>query len=342
MHGGSPREPIVAAMLGGVLILAAVAGGLRPRPAEAIASQLTIAVIGDYGYCASALACTNEQAVADLIHGWSPTYIFTVGDNSYENGGNPPSAVTEVAKDQSPYAADVAGGRFYQVTGNHDWGTGTVHSITPSTTYFGRPPHYVARFGNGLLDFFATDMNYEDPDGDSATSLQASQYRSAVGASSAIWKITASHQPFWSSGQHGTQPYTHWAILPAIDLFLSGHDHDWEHLLKGGQHFVVDGVGGKNRYPMCAFGCIPGSIWQDDAHFGAVKLTVMPSTLTVQYIAVGGAVTHTFSLTKNGAPGPTPTPNVTPTPTPRPAQAPSACERPSTTAGSLKPGTSRG
>ena len=51
-------------------------------------------------------------------------------------------------------------------------------------------------------------MNYEDPDGDSATSAQANQYRAAVTASASIWKITASHQAFYSSGQHGTQAYT--------------------------------------------------------------------------------------------------------------------------------------
>jgi hypothetical protein len=311
-----PRRSFVTAGLGAVIILAAVAGGLIPRPARAVAPQLSIAVIGDYGYCAT--ACANEQAVANMIHGWSPNYIFTVGDNSYENGGNPPSAVTEVANDQTPYVADVTAGRFFQVTGNHDWGTGTTHSVTPSTNYFGRPPHYVAHFGSGLLDFFATDMNYEDPDGDSATSVQASQYRSAVAASTAIWKITASHQAFWSSGQHGTQTYTQWAILPAIDLFLSGHDHDWEHLIEGGHNFVVDGVGGKNLYTVCATGCIAGSIWHDDTHFGAVKLTITPTALTVQYIAVGGAVMHAFTLTKNGAPAATPTPNATPTPTTTP------------------------
>src|SRR5207302_7825319 len=166
----------------------------------------------------------------------------------------------------------------------------------------GRPPHYTAHLGNGLLDLFATDMNCGDPGGDSATSQQADWYRGEVAASTAIWKVTADHQAFYSSGEHGTQNYTHWAILPPIDLFLSGHDHDFEHLIEGGQNFVVDGVGGRNLYGIGA--PIPGSIWRDPAHFGAVRLTVTVEALTVDFVNVSGTVEHAFTLSKAAQPHP--------------------------------------
>jgi len=275
----------------------AIAGGVAlwtPTSARAADSHMVIAVIGDYGSCA--YSCTNEQAVANLVHRWGPDVIMTVGDNSYENG-----TATEVPKDQLPYAADVLAGRFYQVTGNHDWGnTCNVQAIAPSTSYFGRPPHYTAHLGRGLVDLFATDMNCGDPAGDSATSAQAAWYRGEVAASTAIWRITADHQAFYSSGEHGTQRYTHWAILPSIDLFLSGHDHDFEHLIEGGQPFVVDGVGGRNLYPIGA--PIAGSVWHDASHFGAVRLTVTPATLTVEFINLAGTTEHAFTLSKTGQP----------------------------------------
>ena len=274
-----------------------IVGGLAPwtpMSASAADSHMVIAIIGDYGSCA--YSCTNEQAVANLVHGWSPDVIMTVGDNSYENG-----TATEVPKDQQPYAADVRAGRFYQVTGNHDWGnTCNAQAIAPSTAYFGRPPHYTAHLGHGLVDLFATDMNCGDPGGDSATSAQAAWYRGEVAASNAIWKITADHQAFYSSGEHGTQRYTHWAILPSIDLFLSGHDHDFEHLVEGGQPFVVDGVGGRNLYPVGA--TIAGSVWHDSTHFGAVRLTVTPATITVEFINVAGTTEHAFTLRKTAQP----------------------------------------
>lgn len=261
-------------------------GPVRSQPSP----PFVIAVIGDYGECASS-PCVHERAVAALVHSWRPNVILTVGDNSYDNG-----ALSEVAVDQQPYAVDVAAGSFYPVTGNHDWGTG---SLQPSLTYFHRPAHYVAHLDGGLIDFFATDMNKEDPDGDGSASVQAIRFRQNLATSRAVWKIVGSHQPFYSSGHHGTQPYTHWAVLPAVDLFLSGHDHDFEDLLVDGRHFVVDGVGGstESRF-MCAAGCLPQSVFHDVAAFGAVRLTVTKSTLTVEFIAVDGSVEHAFSLQK--------------------------------------------
>jgi hypothetical protein len=280
-------RPLIA--LTGIGLAASLVLG-RPQAATAAEPRLVIAAIGDYGSCA--FNCTNEQAVANLVHGWRPDLIMTVGDNSYESG-----TATQVPLDQAPYAADVRAGRFYQITGNHDWGnTCSPQAIVPSTTYFGRPPHYTAHLGNGLVDLFATDMNCGDPGGDSSTSAQASWYRAEVAASTAIWKITADHQAFYSSGEHGTQRYTHWAILPSIDLFLSGHDHDFEHLIEGGQNFVVDGVGGRNLYPIGA--AIPGSVWHDSTHFGGVRLTVTRTSLTVEFVNLSGLVEHVFTRTK--------------------------------------------
>jgi hypothetical protein len=254
------------------------------------AAVLEIAVIGDYGECAHS-SCVNERAVARLVHSWHPDAIFTVGDNSYDNG-----ASTEVAQDQQPYATDVTASIFYQVTGNHDWGTG---SIQASTDYFHRPAHYVAHLGNGLVDFFATDMNAQDPDGDHAGSAQDKQFRSDLAASTATWILVGSHQPFYSSGHHGTQPYTHWAIQPKVALFLSGHDHDFEHLVIRGQHFVVDGAGGSNEFRfMCATGCVDGSVFQDAVPYGAVRLTVTETSLTVEFIKVDGLADHAFTLNK--------------------------------------------
>jgi tartrate-resistant acid phosphatase type 5 len=286
---------VVAVMAAGIAVLrwettASDRAGLPRAPTPTRGALLVIAVIGDYGECAHS-PCLHERAVATLVHSWHLDAIFTVGDNSYDNG-----AATEVAPDQQPYAGDVAAGIFYQVTGNHDWGTG---SLQASTDYFHRPAHYVAHLGHGLIDFFATDMNAQDPDGDGADSAQAAQFRRDLAASTARWVIVGSHQPFYSSGHHGTQAYTHWAIQPRVDLFLSGHDHDFEHLVVGGQHFVVNGAGGSNEFrAMCANGCVAGSVFQNPVAYGAVRLTVTESSLTVEFITVDGLTEHAFTLVK--------------------------------------------
>jgi glycosyl hydrolase family 99 len=229
----------------------------------------------------------------------------------------------------------VEAGKFFWTPGNHDWLT---NPDTPSVNYFRRPNHYVAHLAGGLVDLFVTDMNPQDPDGDSATSKQAQEYRAAVQSSAATWKITTDHQAFFSSGQHGTQSYTHWAIMPQIDLFLSGHDHDMEHLAYQGQNFVVNGVGGRNLYgfpnPPCPNSSCPATtVWRDGTapyHFGAVRLTVGPTSLKVEFVGlssslVTGQVLHTFTLQKSAySPQSTPTPTSSPTPgAPAPASQPS-------------------
>lgn len=281
-----------------LLTLAATASMLSPERASAsTATQLTIAVIGDYGCLATTCAersTQQEVAVANLVHSWQPSAILTVGDNSYETG-----TAAEVAADQQPYATDITAGRFFPVAGNHDWGDQCTDPtwIQASTSYFGLPAHYVAHLGGGLVDFFATDMNCADSDGDAAGSPQASGYKSAVDASTAIWKLTGGHQPFYSSGLAGTQQYTHWALNPLIDLYLSGHDHDFEHLVEGGQNFIVNGVGGSDLHTMGS--PIAGSVWNDTQDFGAVRLTITQTSLQADFVNLAGTVLHTFTLAKD-------------------------------------------
>ncbi|MFZ1281825.1 MAG: hypothetical protein WAR59_13380, partial [Ignavibacteriaceae bacterium] len=46
-------------------------------------SQVKFAAIGDYG-----LAGENELAVANLVKGWNPDFIVTLGDNNYPLGAD--------------------------------------------------------------------------------------------------------------------------------------------------------------------------------------------------------------------------------------------------------------
>jgi Calcineurin-like phosphoesterase len=282
---------IIAAMM----MAGACVGGapLSPQPT---AGRLLIAVIGDYG-CLAGSDCSSisysaphEQAVADLVHSWSPDAIVTVGDNSYESG-----TAADVQSDQRPYEADVRAGRLYPTMGNHDWQTG---SDAASTSYFGRPSHYVAHLSHGLVDLFVADTHYQDPDGASGNSNQAKRFSTDVALSKAIWKITANHESQYSSGNQGSSPAFRWLSASGIDLALSGHDHDFEHLLVDGRNYVVAGGGGENLIPACTTKCIPGSLWHDSSHFGAVRLTITASRLKCEFVTSAGVVEHSFELSK--------------------------------------------
>ena len=108
MHArGGGRFRLISATLLSAAVAGAVSGaGMRGLAATSSpATAMTIAVIGDHGGCV--YNCAGEQAVANLVHSWSPAAILTVGDNAYQNGLS-----SEVAGDNQPFAADVAAGRF--------------------------------------------------------------------------------------------------------------------------------------------------------------------------------------------------------------------------------------
>jgi hypothetical protein len=265
-----------------------------PRP-------LVLAVIGDYGICAagdagpadeSRAGCPHESAVADLVHSWQPEAIVTVGDNSYPDG-----TCDQVRQASAPYAADIAAHRVYQVTGNHDWHSGQA-GIDCATAYFGHPDHYVAHFGRGLIDLFVVDAN-SNPDGCCEGSPQNVRYNDDVAASRATWRIEAQHQPRWVSAcSHASSDWMSWVVNPRVDLYVAGHIHHMEHLVEGGQQFVVNGAGGGGLDRSCT--PIPGSLWSDGQHYGATRLTVSRTSMLVEFVAVEGNVLHSFRLQKGG------------------------------------------
>ncbi|HXM53762.1 MAG TPA: metallophosphoesterase, partial [Candidatus Dormibacteraeota bacterium] len=268
-------------LVAGSTLLVAACGQPAGEPPPARPAALVLAVVGDYGACAgdqSPGACQHESEVAVQVHSWHPAAIVTVGDNSYENG-----TCDEVRQDSAPYASDIAAHRFYQVTGNHDWQSGQ-QGIDCATAYFGHPDHYVARFGNGLLDLFVVDAN-SNPDGCCPGSAQNRQYDQEVAASEATWRIEAQHQPRWVSAcTHASSEWTDWVVNPRIDLYLAGHIHHMEHLVENGQHFVVNGAGGNGLDRSCT--PIPGTVWSDGGHYGATRLTISSTSLLVEYVSV--------------------------------------------------------
>ena len=249
------------------------------------ARQLVIAVIGDYGSCA--VACGAEQRVANLVHGWHPDVVLSVGDNTYDGS---------VAADMRPYAADLAAGRMLAAVGNEDYRNGcSSAAVAGVLRTLGRPAHYVAHLGGGLLDLLVTDSECGDADGNTVSSSQAADYRAAVASSQARWRISVTHRPPLSSGD-GRTPLMSWVAVPRVDLVLSGHDHAFEHLVAGGLDYVVDGAGGRSLAPLCVPACAPQSVWHDSADYGAVRLTVTPARLRVEFIAVGGRILDAFSV----------------------------------------------
>ncbi|TJY41757.1 hypothetical protein E5161_11145 [Cohnella pontilimi] len=258
------------------------------------ADKLVLAVIGDYGDCYR--NCEHEQAVADLVHSWNPDAILTVGDNSYRLG-----TAEEVEADQKPYWQDIAAGRFFPIYGNHDYGNGcSPDSLKPSLDYFKIPAAFVAGFGNGLVDFVNPDVNCNASSQTGAPPAIFDAYKNTVNESSANakWVLVGGHQPIFSSGQAGNNLNRRWLLTPGVDLLLQGHDHHAEHIITPeGYNEVITGNGGQGLTPL--FPPVPSSMFRDNSEYGAVRLTVTPETLTVDYVNIPGTVVYSFTLKKD-------------------------------------------
>jgi hypothetical protein len=261
-------------------------------PSKPLADKLVLAVIGDYGDCAH--NCEHEQKVADMVHTWNPDAILTTGDNSYRLG-----TVDEVEADQKPYWEDIAAGRFFPIYGNHDYGQGCSHdSIKPSLDYFKTPVSYVAGFGNGLVDFINPDVNCNESSENGSLPKIYDQYKNTVEQSTAKWVLVGGHQPIFSSGQAGNNLNRRWMLTPGADLILQGHDHHAEHIITPeGYNEVITGNGGQGLTAL--FPSVPGSVFRDNSEYGAVRLTITPETMTVEYVNIPGTVVYSFTMKKD-------------------------------------------
>jgi hypothetical protein len=66
-----------------------------------------------------------------------------------------------------------------------------------------------------------------------------------------VWRIAASHHPLRNQGEHGEESALVARLLPVlqrnkVDMFLSGHDHNQQLLLRAGEPaWVISGAGGQ-------------------------------------------------------------------------------------------------
>lgn len=306
--GRDPAEPVLTRK---------PSGGSKPRPAApefdagwsndsssgsgrgsfapVQAERMKIAVIGDYGWAGPA-----EQQVAELVDSFRPDYVVTTGDNNYPLGEastidqNIGQYFSELIYPyQGNYASSATENRFFPTLGNHDWYTTDAAPYLAYFTLPGNERYYDIVWGD--VHFFAVDSDAHEPDGNSATSLQADWLRRGLAASQQAFNIVAMHHPPFSSGPHGDTavmqwPYAEWGA----DLVLAGHDHGYERLEIDGLTYVVSGLGGASIY---SYGNgVPGSIVRYASQYGATLLEADANELRISFFTVDGLLVDTARI----------------------------------------------
>ena len=253
---------------------------------QGAAGQTTIirfAVIADYG-----VDNGNELRVTNIVKGWNPDFIITLGDNNALGAGQWSRAVGKY------YGTYVSSRRFYSCIGNHDRDAG----ISGYTAYFTLPGN--ERYYDvvkGPVHLYAIN-SVSDPDGTYSTSKQAYWLKGKLAISTAAWDIVYFHYPpYTSSGAHGSAISMRWNFKGwGAEIVLSGHVHAYERLLEDGLTYMTSLPGGQNPY---GFGSIiSGSKFRYTCSYGAILVTATYTSIRFDTYTTSGRLVESFKMVK--------------------------------------------
>lgn len=221
------------------------------------AESLHIAAIGDFG-----TGSPQQKAIAQAIHRRHVALPFdfgiTLGDNFYRCGVKGVEDPKWTRFWEEPYGK--LGIPFYAALGNHDYGhppvicPGLAGSPDAEVAYTKvskswRMParYYTYRAGPALFIVLDTEGWSEEQFQWMKRTLEASAADAGI-----RWRIVYGHHPMYTSGVHLNERrigVLRERLMPVfqatkVDLYICGHDHDLEHLRKGGVEFIICGGGG--------------------------------------------------------------------------------------------------
>ncbi len=254
--------------------------------------------------------------MAALVAAMEPDAVVSVGDNVYDPAGYDDVVGAFYQEWVGAYAgvhgAGSATNRFFPAVGNHDLYTWDGHDgVTDYLDFFtlpgpgvasdatsGSERYYDARWGP--VHLFVVDG---DPH-DDASSIQAQWLKAGLRGSDLPFQVVVVHQsPFSSSSRHGSTARLRWPFERwGADLVLSGHDHDYERLRRDDDRdgtpltYVVNGLGGAERYPFGAAPPVAGSRVRFAGAFGALTLDACATNVRGSFTTVGGTVVDRFAL----------------------------------------------
>jgi hypothetical protein len=270
---------------------------------------ITVAAAGDIcGATTSALAAC--AATADLIRSHGADLVLALGDNVYDAG-----TYSQYTTNYDPRWGPL-GPLTRAVPGNHEYndpaagpGAEGYRAYFPDAIAPASTPLYYA-FDAGAWHFVALDTDIvqsgEGQPGITGGSAQAAWFASNLAADPHACTLAFGHHPRWSSpdgpttNRHGSQSHMSavWqtGVADGVDVWLAGHDHDYERFGQldgagvpsptGTREFVV-GTGGA---AIDGFDSILSTSEFHASTHGVLFLSLEPTSYSWQFEDTSGAV----------------------------------------------------
>lgn len=226
----------------------------------------------------------------------APDFVALLGDNFYSHGVRSTRDKRWNWKFENVYIGNkLVNIPFYAVLGNHDVEGNAEAQIQYSRKHAGSgrwqmPGHSYSKdfgmdSGHPLLRVVFIDTN--DPTREKmAKQARFMEEAFSPSAQQPTWRIVVGHHPFRNFGKHGEAPELVSALLPVlqklqVDLYLAGHDHDQQLIVRDGEPvYVISGGGGQSLYGVAKEQ--PGLLFSRSQH-GFAKIVVDSSRMLVDF-----------------------------------------------------------
>ena len=292
------RRDVLKSGVGGVLALPFLG-----EAARADTGALPFLVVGDWGWDGAFKQREVAAQMGSEAARSGSKFVISVGDNFYQRGVESAADPHFRSSFEDIYVAPSLQTPWYPVLGNHDYRGNVDAQIAYSavSSRWRMPARYYKRAealpDGGAVDFIfldtspfvaryrGTDVRIDGQD----PKAQLSWFESALSQSTARWKIVVGHHPVFSGGRdHGSTVELMRDVKPLLDrhgvtAYFFGHDHDLQHIVVDGVHYIGCGAGANAR----PTSMITGSRFASD-HPGFFSGQIAGDTLRFAFIGDAG------------------------------------------------------
>jgi tartrate-resistant acid phosphatase type 5 len=299
-----------AALTLGVLapggLAAAQPPGAQPPSGKA---DPTFLAIGDWGRGNE----TQQQvaaAMARVAQEEPLGFVVSTGDNFYRLGVTSTHDPLWKRFFEDVYSAPSLMVPWYPVLGNHDHKGNAMAQVAYSQAsarwsmngaYYWRAVQ-LQDASQADLFFLATTPIIDKYSGlawylPGNTDEQVVWLEQALATSRARWKIVVGHHPVFSGGKHGSTAVLVKLLTPlfkryGVNVYLNGHDHDLQHVLVDGVHYLTSGAAASPR----PAGGTSGTLFASSEP-GFLRARLSPTDMQIEFIgANGGEPLYSASL----------------------------------------------